>query len=128
MRQITAIFLGFLILIGSLIPQTDFEELSKLPDLINHYQEHHAKDDSLSFVSFLQEHYASKHRNEEDHSKLPLQKHCSCVFLAVIQPLGTVFGELEPASISYNEITQNPVLGFWNGSDYRLNLLKPPKV
>jgi hypothetical protein len=127
-RQFTAIFLGFLILLGSLMPQTNFEELAKLPDLIAHFQVHQMKDESISFLSFINRHYSSSHRNEEDHSKLPLQKHCSCVFQALLNTQFTQVHAPEWIDVEFVESLQNPVLTFWTGSDYRHNLLKPPKA
>jgi len=127
-RQFTAIFLGFLVLLGSMMPQTDFEELAKLPDLIAHFEEHQLKDDSISFLSFINRHYSTSHRNEEDHSKLPLQKHCSCMFIALIQSQSAQVIDPEWVEIVFVKSLQNPALAFWNGSDYRHNLLKPPKA
>ncbi|RZK93874.1 MAG: hypothetical protein EOO62_31310, partial [Hymenobacter sp.] len=51
-------------LIGSLIPQNDLAELSKLPMLLEHYQYHHsAAGGGLSLVEFLAEHYGAGTRH-----------------------------------------------------------------
>jgi hypothetical protein len=114
--------------LGSFFPQSDFEEMAKLPDLIAHYQEHQIKEGDISFLGFIQKHYAGTHKGEEDHSKLPLQKHCTCLFIAVIQvPFLQV---LKPVltEVEHSLVRHNSVLAFWNGSNYYLNLLKPPKA
>jgi len=110
------------------MPQTDFEELAKIPDLVAHFQEHKDKDNNLSFLTFIQKHYSSNHKNEEDHSKLPLLKHCSCLFYAVLQAEYPKIELPSPVIVCFSEAVLNSKIPSWNGSDYRLNLLKPPRI
>ncbi|MGI4865482.1 MAG: hypothetical protein ACRYFZ_16290 [Janthinobacterium lividum] len=76
-------------LLGSLIPQNDLAELSKLPALVAHYQYHHsAAGGGLSLIEFLAEHYGAGTRHEagcylsqghqRDHHNLPLHNHGNC--------------------------------------------------
>jgi hypothetical protein len=68
-----AIGLMLFFLSGSLI---DFREWSKLPELAAHFEEHRAKNPTLSFSQFLFLHYGAgsdQHRQEEpaQHEQLP---------------------------------------------------------
>lgn len=77
MKVFISALLAFLIFFGSLMPQMDMEELSKIPALISHYQKHKKLDKNFSFISFLAEHYQQRdneHSNPE-HCKLPFFHH-----------------------------------------------------
>lgn len=64
MKQVAAFFLACLMLLGSLIPQNDLAELSKLPQLLEHYRYHHsAAGGGLSVAEFLAEHYGAGTRH-----------------------------------------------------------------
>lgn len=89
MKSVAAFFLACLMLVGSFIPQNDLSELSKLPQLLEHYRFHHsAAGGGLSLVQFLAEHYGSgtkRHfgctfepRHQQDHQGLPLHGRHSC--------------------------------------------------
>ncbi|MCU0444132.1 MAG: hypothetical protein MUE85_04385 [Microscillaceae bacterium] len=75
MKALVSILLAKLLFLGSLFPQSDIEELYKIPFLVQHYQSEHA---DLSFWDFLKIHYLNNHsasHSDQDHEKLPLQKH-----------------------------------------------------
>lgn len=100
MKRCTAFFLSFLMFAGSLFPQTDIEEVYKIPGLFTHFQEHRAKAD-LSFWQFLEMHYSplSRHaRTPHPHTKIPFYNHMSAGFLFVLTEQGT---SLDPPSVSY---------------------------
>ncbi|WP_460585933.1 hypothetical protein [Hymenobacter arcticus] len=82
-------FLACLMLVGSLIPQNDLAELSKLPQLLEHYRFHHSvAGGGLSIAQFMAEHYGSGQpahfgctfstRHQQDHQGLPLHGQHSC--------------------------------------------------
>lgn len=66
---------------GALIPKTDFNQFSKLPDLLDHYQLHAVEaqenGDDFSVLDFIYLHYISPddhtHGEPFDHSKLPFK-------------------------------------------------------
>jgi hypothetical protein len=64
-------------LFGSIIPGNSFFELSSLPSLIKHYQQHKSRtSEPLSLLSFLKLHYANPGHQKSDpvnHGSLPLQ-------------------------------------------------------
>ena len=88
--KLTALLLSFYMLIGSLIPRTDFSQLIHLGDLRAHYLEHQAeaasKNKSISFLDFCYIHFidSSEHtedNHEEEHQQLPFQSLNSIVAL-----------------------------------------------
>jgi hypothetical protein len=104
MKSVLSFFLACLMLVGSLIPQNDLSELSKLPQLVEHYRFHHSvAGGGLSAAQFLAEHYGSgtpQHfgctfspRHQQDHQGLPLHGQHECsghaahFFLPVVAPL-----------------------------------------
>ena len=89
MKAVVAFFLACLMLVGSFIPQNDLSELSKLPQLLEHYRFHHSvAGGGLSLAQFLAEHYGSgskqhfgctfEPRHQQDHQGLPLHGRHSC--------------------------------------------------
>ncbi len=94
MKTVTAIFLGFILLAGSILPHTDVQELRKISNLLHHYQGHkYAAGKDLSLLAFFNLHYgqgsahAKSHRG--DHC-LPAF-HAHCAGMSFIIPAATVF-------------------------------------
>ena len=86
MRATVAFVLGLLMLLGSIVPDNDLNELAKLPQLVEHYQFHHsAAGGGLTFGQFMVEHYGAgtrhyagcslSQRHQQDHHNLPLRSH-----------------------------------------------------
>jgi hypothetical protein len=107
MKSVVSFFLACLLLLGSFIPQNDLSELSKLPQLVEHYRFHHSvAGGGLSLAQFLAEHYGSgtkEHfgctfspRHQQDHQGLPLHgrhqcsSHIAFAFLPATVPLALV--------------------------------------
>lgn len=89
MKSVFTLFLAALMLVGSFIPQNDLSELSKLPQLLEHYRYHHSvAGGGLSVAEFLAEHYGSgtpahfgctfSAQHQQDHQGLPLHGQHSC--------------------------------------------------
>ena len=83
MKAVVAFFPACLMPVGSFVPQNDLAELSKLPQLLEHYRFHHsAAGGGLSLAEFLAEHYGAgtkEHfgctfsaRHQHDYQGLPL--------------------------------------------------------
>jgi len=85
MHSFAAILLALLFTLQSVTPNMDLCcELQKLPNLIEHYQEHAQLDDAASWFTFLELHYGSgqssrEHHSDEHDGELPFQgkHHCS---------------------------------------------------
>ena len=98
MKSVVSCFLAVLLFAGSLVPQNDLMELSKLPQLLEHYRFHHsAAGGGLSLVEFLAEHYGAgtRHydarcglspRHRHEHHNLPLRCHHGCAVVAFVLP------------------------------------------
>ncbi|KAA9357535.1 hypothetical protein [Larkinella humicola] len=88
MKSTLALFLGILMLAGSLFPQTDVEKVYKLPGLLAHYQLHRqAAKNTFDFWQFLSLHYAagSEHaKTPHKGVKLPMYNHLSSGFVFVL--------------------------------------------
>ncbi|OIN60380.1 hypothetical protein [Arsenicibacter rosenii] len=68
MKSTVALLLGILMLAGSLFPQTDVEEVYKLPGLVSHYQFHkRISGPEFDFWQFLDLHY----NPDSPHAKTP---------------------------------------------------------
>jgi len=53
---------------------TDLTEISKIPQLIHHFEQHHAQNPTVNFWTFLRMHYAGDDGNDIDNNedmKLP---------------------------------------------------------
>ena len=68
MKEYTSLLLSMLLFLGSLFPQTDVEEVFKIPQLLPHYLEHkQAAQADFDFVDFLVLHYSL----DSEHAKAP---------------------------------------------------------
>lgn len=71
------IFFTIFIFIGSLLPNSDLHELTKIPVLLQHYQQHQ-KDSAvpISFIEFLKMHYAcaTEQQSAAEHESLPFKQ------------------------------------------------------
>lgn len=88
MKSVTAFCLGILFLAGSLFPQTDVEEVFKMPGLVAHYQWHKqvARGD-YDIWQFLEMHYSfsSKHAKTDHRGvNIPFYNHLSTGFVFVL--------------------------------------------
>lgn len=88
MQKNIAILLFVIFSLTALVPSTIWNDMGKIVNLLEHYQEHKNQDNTLSFWSFMQLHYGSdfqKHKTAHDHSKLPLKNATPsvCVFIIV---------------------------------------------
>jgi hypothetical protein len=115
MRVVISYFLACLMLVGSFIPQNDLAELSKLPQLLEHYRFHHSvAGGGLSVGQFLAEHYGSgtpahfgctfSPQHQQDHQGLPLHGQHSCsahvASLFLLLPTGLRLAAQRPAVVN----------------------------
>ncbi|RYZ22460.1 MAG: hypothetical protein EOO10_21695 [Chitinophagaceae bacterium] len=120
MRKAIAIFF----LLSFTASFTEAGQLIKLPLLVEHYADHQSNDRTVSFASFLREHYLDSHQSdgdEKEDSQLPF-KTCSLtttgsVFLpsATILFLQPVAGKTVIANSTHdNFILQDPLFGIFH--------------
>jgi hypothetical protein len=66
---------------------TEVHQLLKLPVLWQHYAEHQAKDNTITFLEYLSHHYQAKDDHDDDHARdmeLPFK---DCEHYSFIQPV-----------------------------------------
>jgi hypothetical protein len=120
--KILALFLSLYFFAGSLMPGSDWDELPKIANLIEHFQEHQdLSGGEISFSEFLFLHYASNSEHpKETEGKLPFQHTCSFTFMAIIPstefkilisseyPVHSVLDSIQDTRECYNSIFQPP--------------------
>ncbi|GGK84644.1 hypothetical protein GCM10011405_35650 [Rufibacter glacialis] len=73
--RLRVIFFAAYLFLGSLLPNSDLHELSKISFLLQHYQTHQALNGPLRFVDFLDMHYqGEENTRSENHDQLPLKQ------------------------------------------------------
>lgn len=86
------------------MPKCDFSQLSKLMDLVEHFELHQeealAIGETLSLVSFLYLHFITSEEHEHDdhqeHKNLPLQKISNSLFFFLTNPTTTFINKNLP--------------------------------
>lgn len=82
-------FLVLFFAVASLLPQMDTYELSKLPHLVDHYQEHSRQNASFTLLDFLSLHYGDQKKHHEDNHQdtgcLPFQQHAMSGLFFVLE-------------------------------------------
>ena len=141
MKPVVAFLMGFVMLLGSLLPQHDLSELAKLPELAQHYRYHRAlAGGDLSVVAFLALHYGPQgashhqnpvsHRDAQDHEKLPLeQHHHNCVLVSFVLPAAARVSAPAPApSLAWPAAAYRPAPGSLYAFSVSRTLLQPPRA
>jgi hypothetical protein len=140
MKAVVSLFMACLMLVGSFIPQNDLSELSKLPQLMEHYRFHHSvAGGGLSLAQFLAEHYGSgtkqhfgctfEPQHQQDHQGLPLHgrhvcsSHASFLFLPTTAPLAPA---AQPAP--WLSQAEHPALHTRYQDGATTALLQPPRA
>ena len=60
-------------------------EICRIPLLIEHFEHHEKKNQEISFLTFLNEHYSQNDSSDSEHGNLPFksQMHASSILLAL---------------------------------------------
>ncbi|MBX2913670.1 MAG: hypothetical protein KF856_00225 [Cyclobacteriaceae bacterium] len=127
MKKSMAYLLTALILAGSVI---DLHDLSKVPYMLRHFQQHKSNTESFSFSDFFDLHYgasAEQHdkQEHEQHKGLPFKTHdCTTSHISMIltdfEPnIESSFG----LTISYNNFYESAY-----SSDFCQSIWQPPKL
>ena len=119
--------MAFVLLLGSFV---DLHDLSKLPYMIKHYQQHKNKAEAFSFSDFLDLHYggqAEQHdkQEHEKHKGLPFKTHDCTAFHA-----SSVLQKFEPSVISTFSLTIS-YSNFYQSvftSEFSQSIWQPPKL
>ena len=129
MKKLVTIFLLTIVIAGSFLPNMDTCELSKIPQLIHHYQEHtELRKQSISFIDFLLLHYgvgkeSGEHRDQEDHDNLPFHAHTFHAMIpALTESVSFSFYKFEPLHFLNSEYLYSEYF------EYSFSLLQPPRI
>ncbi|TKK71635.1 hypothetical protein FC093_01015 [Ilyomonas limi] len=128
MRRVIAIFLLCL----QLFTGTELCQLFKAPVLLEHYREHKGGDESLTFLSYLREHYFNSDERNPDYARdmqLPF-KSCAGVLLAshsISIPIPG-FTIVPPAPAFEIEKQYQSFKGDWQPSQIINTIFQPPRA
>ncbi len=115
--------------IGSIFPNTDFSQMTKIFNLVEHFNEHkkenEKKGESFSLVKFFAEHYTQtghhNHSNGHCHQKLPLHQFGGFTADFVAQTIPFISSpEFEKNSPLLAGIYQ------WNAYEFIPSVFQPP--
>jgi len=112
-----------------LLSSTELKQLAKLPVLIDHFNEHKAEDQSITFWDFLSIHYAGKTIYDSDYEtdmKLPFKSHdgCACSLIIGFIPNNFIFIN----KIIFHEVDAFRIYNeSFNASAYLSCIWQPPK-
>ena len=123
-------FLAVTFLTESLFPNAEVVEFIKVPELLQHFENHRQENPSITFYEFLHLHYGDSQHTQRDlkhHQKLPFSKthHHHVAGFQVIQTpeeiksaIGfTLLRKIDVVLYAENKVS-TPVSGVW----------QPPKV
>jgi len=128
MKLLTYILLLHFI-IGACIPKSDFSQLAKISNLLEHYEIHQKEalrmNVSISFMGFMYVHFFSdqehEHSDKSAHNKLPLKSFNSLLILFSIFSKYT-----RNFDINSNIETLNVVNNSLETQDYQPSIFHPP--
>jgi len=107
-----ATILAFYIFLGGLIPNSDFSQLTRIPDMMKHYQLHQEEiadlNIKISFWEFIKIHFISPgdHEGNDGHQNCPFQSFCSSTTF-IFSSLSVLFFETTVVVISGNLSYEN---------------------
>jgi hypothetical protein len=92
-----------------LISGTEFHQLTKIPALVHHYNEHKVEKNDITFWKFITMHYASGNLIDADHEKdqeLPFKSHDDCFGLNSVASIPNSFFVIYKPAL--HEVILNP--------------------
>lgn len=123
-------FLSISLLVLYLFTATECNQLLKFPVLLEHYSEHKEQNDRISFIDFLQMHYAGYDFNDNDQDRdmqLPFKSHNDWATVnAETFPPPAAMVALRPCASASCKIITHHRLNF--RSSYLSAIWQPPKA
>ncbi len=113
-----------------LISLTELSQLVKLPLLVEHFVEHKAKDNGLSLLEFLSEHYFEADDNDGDEDKemkLPFKSHEGCINVTTIAFVPNNFHSISAKPVSEEKNSYSVYIEKFLPSAYLSSIWQPPK-
>lgn len=114
--------------LGALMPKTDFGQLMKFSDLLEHYQLHQEEaaliGESISFSTFLYLHFINgdehQHEQENEHDKLPFQNSLSSFSFYL------AYNDTNFLSVQSPIVTHLPSYESFYSKDVHIDIFHPP--
>lgn len=127
MNSFISIFLSFYLLLGAIIPNSDFHELSKLPELVAHFAEHEKNTDN-SFFRFMELHYGlkdgTKDHHQESHENLPFNEHNTGHTHVYVSFQASIDFEAQVEPVRKNFTEYQSIIS----SEYSYSIFQPPRA
>ena len=126
LKKLSTIFLLSIYLISL----TELSQLVKLPVLVEHFIEHKEKNNNLSLIKFLSDHYAQEDDHDGDEDKemnLPFKSHDGCINNTVIAFVSNSFVGLNTKIIHSEKNTYSVYTEQFLQSAYLSSIWQPPK-
>ena len=121
MKTVSAIFL----MISLVSTQTPMGQLFKLPLLVEHFVKHQRKE-GMSFLGFLEEHYASDHRDADlpEDEQLPFKTIILCNIGSAVVP------SLVKADFAFPFTEEKKIIlsDFYTPQQHLSSIFHPPRV
>lgn len=114
-----------------LFSATEFRELLKFPDMLEHYKEHKQKNNAISFFDFINMHYSGPHDDDGDSDKdmnLPFKSHDNCMAVNnnLLASNSLPAYTIKPVETNLNKLNISQV--HFSPSSYQVNIWQPPKA
>jgi hypothetical protein len=113
-----------------LISLTELNQFVKLPLLVKHFIEHKEKDTNISFLQFLDMHYAQDNVKDADYDedmKLPFKSHDGCVNASVVVFIPSNFSYSIPKPLSSEKNSYTIYSEDDLNSSFPSSIWQPPK-
>ncbi len=123
-------FIAIFFLMVYVISLTEFNQLVKLPVLVEHFKEHKSKNKELTLLKFLAMHYAAEETQDADHDtdmKLPFKSHEGCLnaMIEVYVPSNSIHDFIKPVPTQIK--TYFPYNESYLSSSFLSSIWQPPK-
>lgn len=122
-------FVSILLLGVMLLSSSEFDQLVKIPALLEHFQEHRASDKNLSFISFIILHYQTDFAQGEQDSKhqdLPFKSH-ECHNFSHLMVMDHCAAYSQPSFTSVSNDAPEQRQAFYH-SESVASIWQPPQV
>ena len=123
MKKLAVLFLFFYV-----FSNTEVHELTKLPSMFMHYQEHLEHDQSIGFAKFIHIHYNTDHSHQDrDSEQMPFQDHHSA--FTVIAPIKDIQAHSIKIQMSIPRIIKiHPGNEDFTSSSFIQQIWQPPRT
>lgn len=113
-----------------MISTTELHQLLKLPFLVEHFIDHKKQNSSITFLEFLDKHYAKGKVVDEDYAedmRLPFKSNQGCPEITIKAPVVSPFSSLLIKPLDISSKTFTLYNDMFLPSFFTPNIWQPPK-